>query len=966
MDVTPIPKADQSAAYGPPPKRRQSGSGAGCWVVGALTSLIVMILVLIGLFLPPISLYDRLFGLAYAPLPTAGDSIVSQDSGLRLVAASDSDSFGARLSTVGLRDFVAADGSEAEWIPAVRAEIPFYLALQSPVYTLDTNGALPEEMVISLSIPANAPDRDLLDLYGWYEDRQAWEFIAARQVDNRLEAQLSDLPQHVALFQAAPDSPRVLVSYNVRQVLNEDVAQLATIVTPAGLTPREDGTILGSLAPGFTTNAGYLVMPLIRNFDDPNALDTATLSTILENRALRQRHASELARLASGGGFDGVFVDYRGLTDDQRERFSSFIREVGAQLDNVGLMLGVVIPAAENIDGTWQTGAYDWRAIGQAADFVQINLGINPQTFIPGENELVEAMLRWGVREIDRYKLLLGLSVRSVREIAGTYTLIGYDEGLAGLGNVAVEPADVSETGSVEPGTELRVTLDGLDARAGVDMTINAPYIDYLNSDGTARARIWLTTGEALRFRMDRVIPFALGGVAFDDLLSNDLADSVLAAIAEYRTQIPSAPSPTDLALRWRIEGGDGLVDEITTGISEDLVITLAAPDGNYAINAAVVGIGEEVESVRSGAAVALFQPTPTPTPLPTATPTPTPTVTPTPAPIIPTAAPAAAIGGGGAIPPPSGSIGNFEIGGHVANAANPAAANAMRRSGMVWMKKQIRFYPGYGPQPAIDAINAGKANGFRVLIGTVGNPNDVAAGGEAYLREFANWLGQIAAAGADAIEVWNEPNLDREWPRGQISGAGYVNMLRLAHQSIKSANPSTIVVMAAPSPTGAENAFPGQVMNDDRWLRQVVEAGGLNYADCVGVHYNEGLVPPTVTSGDIRDNYYTRYLPTFLNVHSQIIGGSRPFCITELGYLTPEGYPPLPGFWGWAQNQTVAQQAAYLAQAAAYLASRGDVRMMIVWNVDFTVYASDPQAGYAMIRPDGSCPACDALAAAR
>jgi hypothetical protein len=32
---------------------------------------------------------------------------------------------------------------------------------------------------------------------------------------------------------------------------------------------------------------------------------------------------------------------------------------------------------------------------------------------------------------------------------------------------------------------------------------------------------------------------------------------------------------------------------------------------------------------------------------------------------------------------------------------------------------------------------------------------------------------------------------------------------------------------------------------------------------------------------------------------------------------------------------------------------------------VDFTVYGDDPQAGYAMIRPNGQCPACDALAAA-
>jgi len=36
----------------------------------------------------------------------------------------------------------------------------------------------------------------------------------------------------------------------------------------------------------------------------------------------------------------------------------------------------------------------------------------------------------------------------------------------------------------------------------------------------------------------------------------------------------------------------------------------------------------------------------------------------------------------------------------------------------------------------------------------------------------------------------------------------------------------------------------------------------------------------------------------------------------------------------------------------------------MIIWNVDFTRYDDDPMAGYAIIRPGGACPACDALRA--
>jgi hypothetical protein len=84
------------------------------------------------------------------------------------------------------------------------------------------------------------------------------------------------------------------------------------------------------------------------------------------------------------------------------------------------------------------------------------------------------------------------------------------------------------------------------------------------------------------------------------------------------------------------------------------------------------------------------------------------------------------------------------------------------------------------------------------------------------------------------------------------------------------------------------------------------------------------------------------------------------------LGYLTPEGFPPLDPFFGWAQGVTLAQQAAWLAEAAALSSQSGKVGLMIIWNVDFKAYGADPQAGYAMIRPDGSCPACNALAAAR
>jgi len=236
----------------------------------------------------------------------------------------------------------------------------------------------------------------------------------------------------------------------------------------------------------------------------------------------------------------------------------------------------------------------------------------------------------------------------------------------------------------------------------------------------------------------------------------------------------------------------------------------------------------------------------------------------------------------------------------------------------------------------------------------------------EAYTNEFAAYLGQVAALGPDAIEVWNEPNIDREWLAGTISGANYTVLLAKAFNAIKAANGNVMVVSGAPAPTGF---FGGGCAaggcDDNVFLRQMANAGAAQYMDCVGAHYNEGIISPDLSSGDPRGGHYSRYFPAMLNLYYNTFGGARPVCWTELGFLTPEGYPPLPGAFAWAQNTTLAQHAEWLGRAASLSRGSGRVRLMIVWNVDFQVYDNDPQAGYAIRRADGSCPACASLSAA-
>jgi hypothetical protein len=307
----------------------------------------------------------------------------------------------------------------------------------------------------------------------------------------------------------------------------------------------------------------------------------------------------------------------------------------------------------------------------------------------------------------------------------------------------------------------------------------------------------------------------------------------------------------------------------------------------------------------------------------------------------------------------PSGGVGAFELGGHVDSFRRP---DLMKRAGMSWIKVQT-----FAGGDAAGIINMAHNAGFKVLLGVLGDKGRVTDPG--YQQEYANSVAAMARAGADAIEVWNEPNIDREWPTGQVNGATYTQLLAKAYNAIKAANPGTMVVSAALAPTGF---FAGGCQeggcNDDVFLQQMAAAGAANYMDCVGAHHNSGATSPSASSGHpAGGTHYSWYFAPTMNLYYNAFGGARKVCFTEFGYLTDEGFAPLesaaPAF-AWAKDVTLAQQAQWLAEAAALSINSGKVRIMIIWNVDFTNYGSDPMAGYAIIRPGDSCPACDSLGA--
>ena len=128
----------------------------------------------------------------------------------------------------------------------------------------------------------------------------------------------------------------------------------------------------------------------------------------------------------------------------------------------------------------------------------------------------------------------------------------------------------------------------------------------------------------------------------------------------------------------------------------------------------------------------------------------------------------------------------------------------------------------------------------------------------------FARFAGAVAAryscqAGAvgciQAFQVWNEPNLAREWGGVRPNPAQYVEFLRKAYAAIKQANPNAIVINAGMAPTGSNdnNAMPDDIFYDEMYRAMGGSSNG--YFDMLGVHGAGFAAPPELDPAEAAAN---------------------------------------------------------------------------------------------------------------
>ena len=148
------------------------------------------------------------------------------------------------------------------------------------------------------------------------------------------------------------------------------------------------------------------------------------------------------------------------------------------------------------------------------------------------------------------------------------------------------------------------------------------------------------------------------------------------------------------------------------------------------------------------------------------------------------------------------------------------------------------------------------------------------------------------------AIEIWNEVNLDREWGNQTINpqqAADYVRLLGLAYGAAKAADPSVIVVTAGLSPTGVTD---GHAADDVTYLQWLYDAGMRGKYDVLGAHGNTQAPEVDAAFGSLPNfphaSFYFRRVEQLRDVMVKNGDADKQVWLLEFGWTSDTVHPEL------------------------------------------------------------------------
>lgn len=232
---------------------------------------------------------------------------------------------------------------------------------------------------------------------------------------------------------------------------------------------------------------------------------------------------------------------------------------------------------------------------------------------------------------------------------------------------------------------------------------------------------------------------------------------------------------------------------------------------------------------------------------------------------------------------------------------------------------------------------------------------------------DYAYAVAQRYKGRVAAYQIWNEPNLAREWGGQAPSPADYTRLLKVAYQAIKRADPNAIVISAGMAPTTRNDRV---AIPDTAFLEGMYAAGANAYFDALGAHGAGFKAPPEMDPADVSNdpNYYNkgdvncpgpacriycfRHVEDLHTIMADYGDGAKRVVVLEFGWTIDER-PNSPYRW---HAVTEEEQADYIVRAYQYAKANwrpwiGVMSLIYMPNIDWT--ENDEQYWWSIAVPN-------------
>ena len=237
-------------------------------------------------------------------------------------------------------------------------------------------------------------------------------------------------------------------------------------------------------------------------------------------------------------------------------------------------------------------------------------------------------------------------------------------------------------------------------------------------------------------------------------------------------------------------------------------------------------------------------------------------------------------------------------------------------------------------------------------------------------MQDWSDYLTALAGrykGRIQAYEIWNEPNLDREWGGKPPDPKAYADMLKASYQAIKTADPQAIVISAGMSPTTTNTA---QAIPDLVFIRQMYAAGARSSFDVLGVHAAifkaEPCADPAVvaqsaeltnndpSSADLRRAYAFRHTEDARALMVEQGDAQKQMAVLEMGSTT-DARPGSAYAWFAVDRDQQARNLVAAFQCARQFWQPWMGVMTVIYIPDPAWTQQDEQYWWSITNPDGS-----------